>query len=118
MVVGYAFQANADVTAINTLGPNPATGFYIWARDAKIQPGQFFHTNHDLGNEILANIQAGLTIQTVDQQPYYQGFGTVEWLWLKLNYEIQPGGDILTGPSYVDKTNVDKVIQLVKDGYR
>jgi simple sugar transport system substrate-binding protein len=117
-IIADYMKANPDVTAINTLGPNPATGFYIWARDAKIKPGEFFHTNHDLGNEILDNIKAGLTIQTVDQQPYYQGFGTVEWLWLKLNYEIQPGGDILTGPSYVDKTNVDKVIQLVKDGYR
>jgi len=117
-IIADYMKANPDVNAINTLGPNPAAGFYIWARDAKIQPGTFFHTNHDLGPEIMDNIKAGLTIQTVDQQPYYQGFGTVEWLWLKLNYEIQPGGDILTGPSYVDKTNVDKVIQLVKDGYR
>jgi simple sugar transport system substrate-binding protein len=117
-IIADYMKANPDVTAVNTLGPNPATGFYIWARDAKIKPGEFFHTNHDLGTEIFDNIKAGLTIQTVDQQPYYQGFGTVEWLWLKLNYQLQPGGDILTGPSYVGKDNVEKVDALVKAGYR
>jgi simple sugar transport system substrate-binding protein len=110
--------ANPDVNAVNTLGPNPAAGFYLWARDAGIQPGEFFHTNHDLGNEIFDNIRSGLTIQTVDQQPYYQGFGTIEWLWLKLKYQISPGSDILTGPGYVDITNVAQITDLVAAGYR
>lgn len=117
-IIADYMKANPDVTAINTLGPSPATAFYLWAKDAGIKPGEFFHTNHDTGNEIFDNIRSGLTVQTVDQQPYYQGFGTIEWLWLKLKYQITPGGDILTGPGYIDKTNVDQIAKLVEEGYR
>ena len=46
------------------------------------------------------------------------GFGTVEWLWLNLNYKLVPGGNILTGPSYINKDNVARISELVKSGYR
>lgn len=117
-IIGDYMKANPDVTAMNTLGPNPAAAFYLWAKDAGIKPGEFFHTNHDLGNEILDNIKSGLTVQTVDQQPYYQGFGTIEWLYLHIEHGLTPGSDILTGPGYVDKTNVDLITAQVAAGYR
>jgi len=117
-VLSDYFKSHADATAINTLGPNPAAAFYLYAKDAGKKPGDIFHTSHDTGAEIFDNIKSGLTVQTVDQQPYYQGFGTVEWLWLYKNYLLVPGGNILTGPSYIDKTNVDKTVELVKAGYR
>jgi len=117
-IIADYMKANPDVTAINTLGPNPAAAFYLWAKDAGIKPGEFFHTNHDLGNEIMDNIKSGLTVQTVDQQPYYQGWGTIEWLYLHIEHGLTPGGDILTGPGYVDKTNVDLVVAQVAAGYR
>lgn len=112
------FKANAGATAINTLGPSPATAYYLYAKDAGKKPGDIFHTTHDTSNEIFDNIKSGMTIQAVDQQPYYQGFGTIHWLYLNVNYKLVPGGDILTGPGYIDKTNVDKVAALVKAGYR
>jgi simple sugar transport system substrate-binding protein len=112
------FKSHPNTNAINTLGPTPASGYYLYAKDAGVKPGDIFHTNHDTSTEIFENIKAGMTVQTVDQQPYYQGFGTVEWLWLHVKYGLTPGGDILTGPGYIDASNVDLIAQLVKDGYR
>lgn len=112
------FKAHPNTNAINTLGPTPASAFYLYAKDAKVKAGDIFHTNHDTSAEIFANIKSGLTVQTVDQQPYYQGFGTVEWLFLHVKYGLTPGGNILTGPGYIDNTNVDQITQLVKDGFR
>jgi simple sugar transport system substrate-binding protein len=112
------FKSHPQTNAINTLGPTPASAFYLYAKDAKVEAGKVFHTNHDTSAEIFENIKSGLTVQTVDQQPYYQGFGTIEWLFLHVKYGLTPGGDILTGPGYIDKTNVDQIAQLVKDGFR
>ena len=112
------FKSHKDTNAINTLGPNPASAYYTYVKDAGIKPGDIFHTTHDTSTQIFDNIKAGQTFQAVDQQPYYQGFGTVEWLWLNLNYKLVPGGNILTGPSYIDASNVDRIAELVKAGYR
>jgi simple sugar transport system substrate-binding protein len=112
------FKSHPTTNAINTLGPTPASAFYLYAKDAGVKPGQIFHTNHDTSAEIFENIKSGMTVQTVDQQPYYQGFGTIEWLFLHVKYGLTPGGDILTGPGYIDASNVDQIAQLVKDGYR
>jgi len=112
------FKGHPKTNAINTLGPSPASAYYIYAKDAGVKPGAIFHTTHDTSTEIFDNISKGMTFQAVDQQPYYQGFGTVEWLWLNLNYKLTPGGNILTGPSYVNKDNVARIGELVKAGYR
>lgn len=117
-ILGDYFKSHPNTNAINTLGPTPASAYYLYAKDAKVAAGKIFHTNHDTSAEIFDNIKSGMTVQTVDQQPYYQGFGTVEWLFLHVKYGLTPGGDILTGPGYIDKTNVDQIVQLVKDGYR
>ena len=112
------FKSHPNTNAITTLGPTPASAFYLYLKDAGVKPGTIFHTTHDTSSEIFDNIKSGVTIQTVDQQPYYQGFGTVEWLFLHIKYGLTPGGDILTGPGYIDKTNVDQIVALVKAGYR
>jgi len=112
------FKSHPTTNAINTLGPTPASAYYLYAKDAGVKPGQIFHTNHDTSAEIFENIKSGMTVQTVDQQTYYQGFGTIEWLFLHVKYGLTPGGDILTGPGYIDASNVDQISQLVKDGYR
>ncbi len=112
------FKAHPKTNAINTLGPTPASAYYLYVKDSGIKPNTIFHTNHDTSAEIFDNIKAGYTVQTVDQQPYYQGFGTVEWLFLHVSYQLTPGSDILTGPGYIDNSNVDAVTALVKAGYR
>ena len=48
---------------------------------------------------------------SVDQQPYLQGYLAVDSLWLQLTNgnDIGGGQPTLTGPSFVDSTNIEKV---------
>ncbi|MGW4107162.1 sugar ABC transporter substrate-binding protein, partial [Streptomyces sp. NPDC004976] len=64
----------------------------------------------DLNKELTGAIQAGDIEFAVDQQPYLQGYLAVDGLWLhKNNGNYSGGGEqpVLTGPAFVDKSNVD-----------
>ena len=51
---------------------------------------------------------------------YLQGYESVDGLWLYLtNANVIGGGQVvLTGPSFVDASNVDKVAQYAQRGTR
>ncbi|HET7399659.1 MAG TPA: substrate-binding domain-containing protein [Intrasporangium sp.] len=74
----------------------------------------------DTNAQLVAALAAGDVQWAVDQQPYMQGYMAIDSLWFyKTNGNILGGGDIvLTGPSFVDKTNVDKVNEYAKRGTR
>src|SRR6516225_2393231 len=59
----------------------------------------------------IAKIKSGQVQWAVDQQPYLQGYEAVDSLWLWLtNANVLGGGQVvLTGPSFVDASNVDAV---------
>ena len=55
-------------------------------------------------------VQNGSTQFAVDQQPYLRGYLAVGGLWLNKNKGNYTGGGehpVLTGPAFVDKSNVD-----------
>ena len=56
----------------------------------------------------------------IDQQPYLQGYLAITQLYLyKKNGNILGGGKaVLTGPSFVDKTNVAPILPFVKQNTR
>ena len=56
----------------------------------------------------------------VDQQPYLQGYLAIDSLWLYLTNGNTIGGGqpVLTGPSFVDASNVAKVAQYAEAGNR
>ncbi len=62
----------------------------------------------DLNAEAAKDIQSGAIEFSVDQQPYLQGYLAVDSLWLYLtNGNVLGGGKpVLTGPSFVDSTNI------------
>ena len=68
----------------------------------------------------IAKIKSGQVQWAVDQQPYLQGYESVDGLWLYLtNANVIGGGQVvLTGPSFVDASNVDKVAQYAQRGTR
>jgi len=116
------FAANPDVNAITLLGPNPSSSWNLAAEEMGVpgrgEEGYIYATTHDTSAEIYDMIQNDRLLQAVDQQPYLQGFETIMWLFLNSQYELAPGGDILTGPGIVDKSNVDAVVDLTAAGYR
>lgn len=67
----------------------------------------------DTNAELLQAIQAGDVLWAVDQQPFVQGYLSVDSLWLANAYGASIGGGqpVLTGPSFVDDSNIDTIIE-------
>ncbi len=75
-----------------------------------------FDTNKDL----VGAIKDGSVQWAVDQQPYLQGYLAVDSLWLyKTNGNTIGGGQAtLTGPAFIDKSNVASVEKFAAAGTR
>jgi len=71
----------------------------------------------DLTLEILRLIKADVIRLTIDQQPYIQGYYPVVQLALYCRYGIQPS-NIDAGAGIILKKDVDRVVELTKQGYR
>ena len=74
----------------------------------------------DTNAQSIAKIKSGAIQWAVDQQPYLQGYESVDSLWLYLtNGNVIGGGQVvLTGPSFVDASNVDAVAKYAARGTR
>ncbi|GAA3705616.1 substrate-binding domain-containing protein [Gordonia hankookensis] len=81
--------------------------------DAKIAT---FDTNAAL----VTAIKDGSVQWAVDQQPFLQGYLAVDSLWLYLNNRNVIGGGLptLTGPAFIDKSNIDAIADYAKKGTR
>jgi simple sugar transport system substrate-binding protein len=74
----------------------------------------------DTNAEEISKIKSGEVQWAVDQQPFLQGYESVDSLWLWLtNANVLGGGvTVLTGPSFIDASNVAKVAQFAERGTR
>jgi simple sugar transport system substrate-binding protein len=68
----------------------------------------------------IAAIKSGSVQWAVDQQPYLQGYESIDSLWLYLtNGDTIGGGQtVLTGPAFIDTTNIGKVAAYAQRGTR
>jgi simple sugar transport system substrate-binding protein len=74
----------------------------------------------DLNADAAQGIKDGDIEFSIDQQPYVQGYQAVTALYLKLKNgnDIGGGGPVLTGPSFVDKDNIDVILPFAQKGTR
>ncbi|OZD18200.1 sugar ABC transporter substrate-binding protein [Rhodococcus sp. 06-156-3C] len=74
----------------------------------------------DTNAALVEAIKSGDVAWAIDQQPYLQGYLAVDSLWLYLNNKNTIGGGqaVLTGPSFVDGTNIDAIADLAAEGTR
>jgi simple sugar transport system substrate-binding protein len=74
----------------------------------------------DTNAALVEAIQGGTVQWAIDQQPYLQGYLAVDSLWLYLsNGNVIGGGQpTLTGPAFIDKSNIDAVADYAKGGTR
>ncbi|WP_324785856.1 sugar ABC transporter substrate-binding protein [Streptomyces sp. H51] len=75
----------------------------------------------DLNKDLTGAISKGTIEFAVDQQPWLQGYLAIDSLWLyKNNGNYMGGGEqpVLTGPAFVDKSNVDAVAKYAAKGTR
>lgn len=74
----------------------------------------------DLNAEVAARIKDGSILFAIDQQPFLQGYLAVDSLWLYLTNRNDIGGGlpVLTGPSFVDRTNIDAIAGFAANNTR
>jgi simple sugar transport system substrate-binding protein len=74
----------------------------------------------DLNGELAQDIVDGSVMFTVDQQPWLQGYLSVDSLWqFKLGaFKLGGGQPVLTGPAIVDKSNAADIVKFAQQGIR
>jgi simple sugar transport system substrate-binding protein len=74
----------------------------------------------DTNAQLVDAVKDGKVQWAIDQQPFLQGYLAVDSLWLYLNNRntIGAGQPILTGPAFIDKTNIDAIAEYAKKGTR
>jgi simple sugar transport system substrate-binding protein len=74
----------------------------------------------DTNPALVAKIKSGQVLWAVDQQPFLQGYMSIDALWLfKVNANVLGGGQtVLTGPSFIDSSNISKVAVFAERGTR
>jgi len=74
----------------------------------------------DLNVDAAKAIKDGRIVFSIDQQPYVQGYMAVTSLYLytKNGNDIGGGKAVLTGPSFVDSSNIDKIIPFAEKNTR
>jgi simple sugar transport system substrate-binding protein len=110
-------QQDPSIDYIVTLGAPFALTAVQSARNAgsPAKVGTF-----DTNAALVDAIEAGDVQWAVDQQPFLQGYLAVDSLWLYLtNGNVSGGGKpVLTGPSFIDKSNIEAVAEYAKNGTR
>jgi simple sugar transport system substrate-binding protein len=115
--IGAKLQEDPSVTHVVTLGAPIALTALEAVRDSgsRAKIGTF-----DLNTDAAKAIQAGDLLFSIDQQPYVQGYLAVASLWLNLTNgnDIGGGGPVLTGPSFVDRSNIEQIVPYAENNTR
>ena len=111
-------QSDSTIDYVVTLG----APFAMTALDSVTDAGT--ETNvatFDLNADAADAIADGRIQWAVDQQPYLQGYESIDALWLYLTNGNTMGGStnpVLTGPAFVDQSNIDAVAEYAHAGKR
>jgi simple sugar transport system substrate-binding protein len=115
--IGAKMQEDPSITHVVTLG----APFALTALQSVADAGsQAKVATFDLNVDAAKAIQEGQIMFAIDQQPYVQGYMSVASLWLNLTNgnDMGGGGPVLTGPSFVDSTNVEQIVTYAQNNKR
>jgi len=111
------FAKHPDTNAIFTLGPlgNHAAIRFL---EEEGLAGKVKLAGIDLSPMTVDAIKSGKMVCTVVKQQYLMGYLPIIYLYLYNEHGLCPHGNVLTGPSIVDRSNIEIVDEAVKKGYR
>jgi len=113
-----ALQHDSSIDGILTLGPTGASPALKALQDLN-KAGSIKLATFDLSSDVLQAIKSGTMLFAIDQQQYLQGYLPIVLLTLyRTNLNTVANDVIQTGPGFVTKDNVDRVIQLTAQGTR
>jgi simple sugar transport system substrate-binding protein len=115
--IGAKLQQDPSIDHLVTLGaPFAITAVHALSdAGSKAKVGTF-----GTDAEVVKSIQANGVQWAIDTQPYLQGYLAVDALWLYINNKNTIGGGqaVLTGPAFVDSTNVQSIAEYAEKGTR
>jgi simple sugar transport system substrate-binding protein len=115
--IGAKLQQDTSITHVVTLGAGDALAALNSTKDAQSKAKV---VTFDLNPDAAQAIKDGKIGFSVDQQPYVQGYMAVAALWMNITNGNDLGGGkpVLTGPSFVDQTNIDQILPYSKNNKR
>lgn len=108
-------QTNADIDAVLTLG----APFAVTALDSIADAGSSaMLATTDLNSEVYDAIKSGDMVFGIDQQPWLQGYSSVEAvrLYNEGGFVLGGGQAVLTGPAVVNADNIESVAKQFEGG--
>ncbi|MFJ2769029.1 sugar ABC transporter substrate-binding protein [Streptomyces sp. NPDC087300] len=115
--ISAKLQASKDIDAVVALGA-PIAAVSVKAKEDA--GGKAEIDTFDLNAEVVKRLKAKEVGFAVDQQPYLQGYLSIDELWLyKTNANVIGGGrPVLTGPAIVTSKDVPKLEKYTARGTR
>ncbi len=114
--IGAYLQAHGDVDGIFTENAAVGTAAVAAVEAAQVADKVKIGTM-EVSKVALQQIRDGKLLFLVNEQPYLDGYYGVMFAYNYAKYGLAPVGAVSTGPSVVDKSNVDK-ISAVFDKYK
>lgn len=127
-VNGYD-MAGAESRIVAKLQQDPTLGYVVTlgapfaptaVQAVQMANSQAKVATFDLNPEVVKLVQGGKVQWAVDQQPYVEGYESIDLLWLyKTNGDVVGGGGpVLTGPAFVSSANIAEVAEFATNGTR
>jgi simple sugar transport system substrate-binding protein len=87
---------------------------------AKSATGKARIVTFDTNKQLVRAVENRSVRWAIDQQPYVQGYEAIDALWLNItNGDVIGGGQpVLTGPSFIDASNIRTIVQYAAKGTR
>ncbi len=115
--VSAKLRQDPSIDSVVTLGP--ALGVAV--QQQLEQDGNTAKVvSYAFNNDLIPLLQNGKVAFTIDQQPYLQGYLSIDSLWLykKNKSVIGAQQSIPTGPVVIDQSNIGDILDGVKAGLR
>ena len=110
-------SSDPSIDAVVTLGPSLGVALSNGLKDSGSKVAV---ATYAMNPDVYPLLKDGGLIFTIDQQPWLQGYMSIDALWFYKKNGTVLGADqsIATGPVVLDKTNVDQVETYAKAGDR
>jgi simple sugar transport system substrate-binding protein len=115
--ISSKLQQDPTIDAVVTLGP--ALGVAV-QRQLEQTGSTARVVTYAFNNDLIPLLQNGKVAFTIDQQPYLQGYLSIDSLWLyhKNKSVIGAQQSVPTGPVVIDQSNIGNILDAVKAGLR
>jgi simple sugar transport system substrate-binding protein len=110
-------RSDSSIDAVVTLGPALGVSMANAVKDDGLDVAVATYAMND---DVYPLLKSGDLIFTIDQQPWLQGYMSIDslWFYLKNGTVLGANQSIATGPVVLDKTNVAQVEKFAKVGDR